>query len=147
MSNAVESPLRETAPNAAKPRSESAPRRLLIIDDEPPLLDLLKLYFEENGFHVSLAVDSTRGLELLKNETPELVILDIILAGEDGLKLLPRIKELRPETKVVMVTGMGYPPDLLQEALQRGADGYVAKGSAMLFDLLRTVRGLLTQES
>lgn len=92
-------------------------------------------------------MDSTRGFELLKSETPDLVILDIILSSEDGLKLLPRIKELRPETKVVMVTGMGYPPDLLQEALQRGADGYVAKGGAMLFDLMRTVRGLLAQDS
>ena len=136
----------ESTPTQLGDGPARSPRRLLIIDDELPILDLLKLYFEENGFQVSLAADSKGGLKSLRADKPDLVILDIVLRDEDGLKLLPQIKEIRPDTKVVMVTGMGYPPDLLQEALHRGADGYVAKGSALLFDLLRTVRSLLAQD-
>jgi CheY-like chemotaxis protein len=57
----------------------------------------------------------------------DLVVLDIGLANEDGLKLLSQIKKDHPNLPVVMLTGMGFVEDLLQEAHQKGADGYVSK--------------------
>ena len=67
-------------------------------------------------------------LSSLAKDKPDLVLLDINLAEEDGLDVLARIKQADPHTRVVMMTGMGYVDDLLREALNRGADGYVSKG-------------------
>ena len=61
----------------------------------------------------------------------DLVVLDIGLANEDGLQLLTDIKAAHPNVRVVMLTGMGFVEDLLVEAHQKGADGYVSKGLPM----------------
>ena len=64
----------------------------------------------------------------LVEQTPvDLVVLDISLAQEDGLKVLPALKSKHPHLKVIMLTGMGFVEELLQEANQKGADGYVSK--------------------
>jgi DNA-binding response OmpR family regulator len=74
-----------------------------------------------------------------------LVVLDIGLGGEDGLNLLCEIKARHPETQVVMLTGMGFVEDLLEEAQEKGADGYVSKGLPMdelLLEIKRVSRAL-----
>jgi DNA-binding response OmpR family regulator len=68
--------------------------------------------------------------------------LDIGLGGEDGLSLLAQIKASHPESKVIMLTGMGFVEDLLQEAHQKGADGYVSK-VLPLDELLLTIQRVL----
>jgi DNA-binding response OmpR family regulator len=74
-----------------------------------------------------------------------LVVLDIGLGGEDGLKLLCDIKAGHPDTQVVMLTGMGFVEDLLEEAQEKGANGYVSKGLPMdelLLEINRVSRAL-----
>ena len=66
-------------------------------------------------------------MRLVKEGHIDLVVLDIGLADEDGLNLLSIIKAQHPSLRVVMLTGMGFVEDLLQEANQKGADGYVSK--------------------
>ena len=66
-------------------------------------------------------------MHLVKQSPVDLVVLDIGLADEDGLKLLSTIKAKYPDLRVVMLTGMGFVEELLQEANQNGADGYVSK--------------------
>ncbi len=117
-------------------------QRLLIVDDEPQIRELLGLYLEQKGFEISRAGTSQECLDLVASFEPELVVLDINLAEEDGLKLLTQIKVQHPDTKVVMLTGMGFDDDLLREALSRGADGYVSK--MLPFDeLLAAIRRVL----
>ena len=102
-------------------------QHILVVDDEAQIRELLSVYLLKQGFKVSSAGTSQETLKVLKQQTPDLVVLDIGLADEDGLKLLADIKKNHPNLRVVMLTGMGFVEDLLQEAHQKGADGYVSK--------------------
>ncbi len=102
-------------------------QRILVVDDEPQIRELLSVYLSRQGFHVITATSSDETLAALEQTPVDMVVLDIGLADEDGLKLLEAIKKGRPHLRVVMLTGMGFVEDLLQEAHQKGADGYVSK--------------------
>lgn len=100
---------------------------IVVVDDEPQIRELLSLYLAKQGYEVSTASTSGETLRLVEQTPLDLVVLDIGLAEEDGLKLLPQLKALNPRLRVIMLTGMGFVEDLLQEAQQQGADGYVSK--------------------
>ena len=102
-------------------------QHILVVDDEAQIRELLCVYLRKQGFEVSSAATSQETARILGQKPVDLVVLDIGLADEDGLKLLADIKKGRPNQRVVMLTGMGFVEDLLQEAHQKGADGYVSK--------------------
>jgi len=102
-------------------------QHILIVDDEEQIRDLLSLYLSKRGYQVSSAATSTETLGLMDEVPVDLVVLDIGLANEDGLSLLEKLKTGWPNVLAVMLTGMGFVEDLLQEAHQKGADGYVSK--------------------
>ena len=102
-------------------------QHILVVDDEAQIRELLCVYLVKQGFEVSSAATSQETLRVLGQKPVDLVVLDIGLADEDGLKLLADIKKKHPNLRVVMLTGMGFVEDLLQEAHQKGADGYVSK--------------------
>jgi DNA-binding response OmpR family regulator len=106
-------------------------QHVLIVDDEEQMRDLLSLYLTRHGYEVSVASTSQETLAIVDQKQVHLVVLDIGLGGEDGMKVLSAIKKRRPDTQVVMLTGMGFVEDLLVEAQQKGADGYVSKGLPM----------------
>jgi DNA-binding response OmpR family regulator len=118
----------------------------MVVDDEPQICELLELYLGRQGYEVSTCSTSQQALERLQAGPIELVVLDISLSGEDGLQVLGRIKAQHPEVKVVMLTGMGYVEDLLQEAHQKGADGYVSK-VLPLDELLTSIQRTLRPET
>src|SRR5258705_4482219 len=130
MRNAAQSAIFALGSNLAC-QDRGMKQHILIVDDEEQMRDLLSLYLIKHGYEVSKAGTSTETLQIVEQKQVNLVVLDIGLAGEDGLKLLSAIKSRRPETQVVMLTGMGFVEDLLQEAHQKGADGYVSKGLPM----------------
>jgi DNA-binding response OmpR family regulator len=117
-------------------------KHIMVVDDDEQIRHLLMLYFQKEGFQVTTAPSSAEGLRQASQEQPDLVLLDIGLAEEDGLKALPTFKSRFPGIKVVMLTGLGFVEDLLQEAAQKGADGYVRKGPA-LDELMATVNRVL----
>jgi DNA-binding NtrC family response regulator len=102
-------------------------QHILVVDDEKQICDLLDTYLRRQGYEVSTTDSSAHALKVLANQRVDLVVLDIGLAEEDGLKVLAKLKTQHPETRVVMLTGMGFVEDLLEEAHRRGADGYVSK--------------------
>ena len=102
-------------------------QHILVVDDEAQIRELLCIYLIKQGFEVSSAATSQETLRILGQKAVDLVVLDIGLADEDGLKVLADIKKNHPSLRVVMLTGMGFVEDLLQEAHQKGADGYVSK--------------------
>ena len=115
---------------------------ILVVDDELQIRELLCAYLHKQGFTVSSAGNSKETLAFLHTTPVDLVVLDIGLAEEDGLKVLPLIKKERPNVQVIMLTGMGIVEDFLQEAHQKGADGYVSKGLP-LDELLMAIRKTL----
>jgi len=102
-------------------------QHILVVDDEAQIRELICVYLKKQGFDVSTAATSEEALGVLGQRSADLVVLDIGLADEDGLKVLVEIKKNHPSLHVIMLTGMGFVEDLLQEAVQKGADGYVSK--------------------
>ena len=117
-------------------------QHILVVDDEAQVRDLLALYFRKHGYELSTASTSSETLAKVAAQPPDLVVLDIGLDQEDGLKLLETLKRSYAQIKVVMLTGMGFVEELLQEAQQKGADGYVSK-VLPLDELLATVEQVL----
>lgn len=101
-------------------------RKILIIDDEFDICDLIKDCLDDKGYTVFTATDAKEGLEIFAVENPHLVLLDILLPGIGGLECLRRIKEQSPETIVVILSGM-KDEGTAKEAIRRGAYDYVTK--------------------
>lgn len=98
---------------------------LLIIDDDAKLIDLLTEYFQENGFRISALMEGTHASKTMRETEPDLIILDIMLPGKDGLEVL---REIRAEfsTPVIMLTARGDDTDRIV-GLELGADDYLPK--------------------
>lgn len=102
--------------------------RILIVEDEPDILNLLAFNLENSGFEVIKAEDGYEALEKVRRESPDLVLLDLMLPKMDGLTVCRRIKE-NPGTRhlpVLMLTAKGEEGDKIT-GLELGADDYVTK--------------------
>ena len=113
-------------------------QHILVVDDEPQIRNLFCIYLRKHGFDVSATAASEDTLRVLEAEPIDLIVLDINLNNEDGLLLLKKIKTARPGVRVLMLTGMGFVEDLIVDAHQNGADGYVSKALPM-DELLREI--------
>jgi DNA-binding NtrC family response regulator len=100
--------------------------RILIIDDDEMVLQLMQRLLIEHGFEVLATADGPHGIELYKGHAPELVLLDIALPGMNGLDVLKRIRELDQDAKVIMITGYGS-EETFQHALRDGAYDFLRK--------------------
>ena len=105
--------------------TEPAPTRLLLVDDEPTLREPLAEYLTRQGFVVRQAEDASKARSLLLEYTPDLVLLDIMMPGEDGLSLCRHLTETK-NLPVILLTAKGEPMDRIV-GLEIGADDYVAK--------------------
>ena len=100
--------------------------RILVIDDNPHVVDILGTYLREEGYGVLGALTSDEGLKLAILSRPELVLLDIALPGTNGIELLKRIRSINPTSRVIMVSG-NIDPALARKALELGALAYIDK--------------------
>ena len=100
--------------------------RILVIDDDPEVVDILVTTLRDEGYGVLGALTSDEGLKLVILSRPDLVLLDIMLPGMNGIEVHKRIRSINPTIKVVMVTG-NTDPVLAREALELGALAYVDK--------------------
>ena len=113
---------------------------LLIVDDDLEVLALLKKFFLQHGYSVAVATDGTSLWAAMALQPPDLIILDLMLPGENGLMLCQRLRQQYP-TPVIMLTAMGELSDRVV-GLEMGADDYLSKP----FDareLLARVRAVL----
>ena len=99
--------------------------KILIVDDDPNISDLLKMYFENEGYDVKLAADGSKGLNYFKMYEPDLVLLDIMLPKKDGWQVCREIREISSKP-VIMVTAKGEVFDKVL-GLELGADDFVTK--------------------
>jgi len=100
--------------------------RIVVIDDDSEVVDLLVTCLHEEGYEALGALTSDEGLKLVILAHPDLVLLDVTLPGMNGIDVLKRIRSIAPATKVVMVTA-NTDPLLAREALGLGALAYVDK--------------------
>lgn len=100
--------------------------RILIVDDEQSVREVLSEYFTEQGYSVENAAGGEEALALVQRSTPDLVLLDVRMPGIDGVETLRRIREIAPDVSVIMVTA-NEDIGLARETLKLGALDYVAK--------------------
>lgn len=99
--------------------------RVLVVDDDPNIVDVVRRYLEREGFEVETATDGRQGLDRALGDPPDLVILDLMLPGIDGLEVCRQLRALAP-VPVIMLTARGDETDRVI-GLELGADDYVAK--------------------
>ena len=99
---------------------------ILIIDDEPEIRNMVQLFLEEDGYDSITAEDGEQGLEIFKKSQPLIVITDIRMPRLLGTEVLKRIKESKPETEVIVITGHGE-MKLAIQALQDDASDFIQK--------------------
>ncbi len=98
---------------------------ILVVEDEPKITELVKLYLEREGYHVLLASDGGEALELFRRRAPEMVILDLNLPVVDGLEVCRRIRK-ESAVPIIMLTARDEEADKLI-GLELGADDYITK--------------------
>jgi DNA-binding response OmpR family regulator len=119
-------------------------QRILVIDDDPAVTSLLKRGLAYEGFAVDTAASGTAGLTLARERAPDLVILDIMMPGMDGLEVLRRLRAGDTRLPVLLLTARDASSDQVQ-GLASGADDYVVK--PFTFDVLvARVRALLRRQ-
>jgi two-component system KDP operon response regulator KdpE len=116
------------------------PAKILVIDDEPHLVKLVRSNLEAQHFKVISAMDGMSGLAMVEKEGPDLVILDIMLPGMDGFDILQKIREFS-SVPVIMLTAKDQDVDVVK-GLQLGADDYVKKPFSV-HELLARVEAVL----
>ncbi len=99
--------------------------RILIADDEAEIRDLLRLYLEKDGYEVLEAADGLETMESVKRENPDLLLLDIMMPGLDGYRVLRNIRETN-NIPVIMLSAKGTNTDKIL-GLDLGADDYITK--------------------
>ena len=99
--------------------------KLLIIDDDANICEMLKLYFENEGYKVKTASDGVDGLNYFKLFEPDLVLLDIMMPKKDGWQVCREIREISPKP-VIMITAKGEVFDKVL-GLELGADDFIVK--------------------
>ncbi len=101
------------------------PRKVLVVEDDSNIAELLHLYLEKEGFEIMVAPDGGKGVELFRSEKPDLVLLDLMLPVLDGWGVLKKIRE-EGRTPVIMLTAKGETADKVT-GLEAGADDYIVK--------------------
>jgi DNA-binding NtrC family response regulator len=116
--------------------------RILIVDDEKDLCDILFRMLKKNGFRPIVAHDGAKALEMIQLGMPEIVLLDVMMPGMDGMEVLRRSKKLSPRLPVMMFTAYGGIDGAVQ-AIKEGADDYLSKpvDHGELVDKLRRALG------
>jgi DNA-binding response OmpR family regulator len=100
-------------------------QRILVVDDEKQIVEVLKMYLERDGFRVSTASDGAAALAAFESQPPDLVLLDLMLPQVDGLEVFRRLRA-KHATPIIMLTARGEEIDRIL-GLELGADDYIVK--------------------
>jgi len=101
--------------------------KVLVVDDEAQLRDLFSDLLKKENFTVKCASSGEEALDIIGKEDFEVVLLDIRMSGISGLEALKKIKELKPNMIVILITGFGYDEDLITKSKEYGCAGYIGK--------------------
>jgi DNA-binding response OmpR family regulator len=101
-------------------------QRVLVVDDDPTVSDVVRRYLLRAGYTVTLAADGPAALSAFHTQRPDLVVLDLMLPGIGGLEICQQLREQASDVPIIMVTALGEEGDRVA-GLERGADDYVTK--------------------
>jgi two-component system OmpR family response regulator len=119
----------------------TSPRRILVVEDDPDISSLVKLHLADAGYEVELEANGRTGLDVALAEGFDLVILDIMLPGIDGLEICRRLRTEKPELPILMLTARTTELDRVL-GLEMGADDYLTKPFSVR-ELVARVKAIL----
>src|SRR5947199_9640385 len=125
----------------AKVTEAPRPARILIVEDEPNMVAGLRDNFEYEGYEVITAGDGVEGLGRALNDSPDLVVLDVMMPKMSGLDVCKQLKSKRPSLPIIMLTARGQEVDKVV-GLELGADDYVTKPISIR-ELLARIKAVL----
>jgi DNA-binding response OmpR family regulator len=102
---------------------------VLVVDDDESIRMLLEIYFGSRGYRVVCAADGEEGLELMRHDLPDVVLLDGMLTGMDGWEVCRHMREIS-NVPILMLSGRAQESDR-EKGLAAGADGYITKPVSM----------------
>ena len=121
------------------------PATVLVIDDDPNMVESLAMMLEDHGFRVLTANNGIRGLRVFREQRPAAVLTDIIMPEQDGIETILQIRRERSEVKIIAISGAGRVgrTDFLTMASKLGADATFEKGrnASELIELLKGMLG------
>ncbi|MBU6482912.1 MAG: response regulator [Nitrospirae bacterium] len=100
--------------------------KILVIDDEQGIRDLLDTLLRRKGYDVVVAESGRKGLELFRRERPDVIVLDLKMPGMDGLTVLQEVRRVDPKQLVIILTGVGT-PEVEQQVRALGVTEFVEK--------------------
>jgi CheY-like chemotaxis protein len=109
--------------------------RIVAIDDEVEFIDMIRNYFEPRGYDIAVAIRGTKGIELIKEKKPDVVLIDLKMPGIDGDEVLTLLKSMDSSSKVIFVTAYDDGGKTKARLLKMGAYAYVDKPVASLKEL------------
>ena len=101
-------------------------RLVLIVDDERPIVDILKYNLEKDGYQTIEAYDGAQALEMALTKNPDIILLDVMLPKMDGFEVCRKVREKRPSVPILMLTAREEEVDKVL-GLELGADDYITK--------------------
>lgn len=118
--------------------------KVLIIDDDPFILDMYVLKFKEAGFEVETAQEAKTGFQKIKETAPDIVLLDVVMPTMDGFEALQQLKkENQPNfPKIVLLTNLGQKEDV-DKGLRFGADDYIIKAHFTPSEVVEKIKKIL----
>jgi DNA-binding response OmpR family regulator len=123
--------------------SAPMPATVLVIDDDPDMVESLAMMLGDHGFPVLTANDGVRGLEMFREYKPAVVLSDILMPEQDGIEVIMTMRRERPGVKIIAISGSGRigTTDFLTMARKLGADATFEKGhkAGELLGLLKTM--------
>ena len=109
--------------------------KIVAIDDEPEFIDMLKNYFSLRGYDIEIAVRGAKGIEIIKERKPDIVLMDLKMPGIDGDEVLKLLKSIDPSPQVIFITAYDDGGKTKARLLKMGAYAYFDKPLSSLRDL------------
>ena len=113
--------------------------RIVAIDDEPEFIDMLQDYFGLRGYDITVAIRGARGIEIVKEKKPDVVLMDLKMPGIDGDEVLTLLKSMVPAPKIIFITAYDDGGKTKARLLKMGAYAYFDKPIASLKELEETI--------
>ena len=118
--------------------------KILVVDDDPFILDMYVIKFKEQGFVIDTATDGQMALDKIGANNPDIVLLDVVMPRMDGFDVIKKIQESqKPHTfKILFLTNFGQKEDV-ERGMQLGADGYIIKAHFTPSEVVAKVKEVL----
>ncbi len=107
-------------------REQAGQFKILVIDDEPRIRDACRMVLSEEGFEVALAADGNEGVQIIREEHYDIILVDLMMPGLSGFEVLSHVKERHPDTVVIVITGYATLEHSIS-AMKRGAFDFIPK--------------------